>query len=181
MDGYALGAEYFNARHGATVEVLGWDPWTQTGLLLDWEFGNLPLGYATTMGLFDSGADTVFAVAGPTGLGSLAAAADRKAAGEVVRVIEPDFDWFILDRDPSRVLLTSVVKNVDVAVYNNIHALVTGTWTPGWTWEDLASGGVDLAPFHKTHNQVRGIARELRMLRAGIIDGSIDTLPYGLP
>jgi basic membrane protein A len=32
MDGFALGVDYYNQQHGTSVEVLGWDPATQTGL-----------------------------------------------------------------------------------------------------------------------------------------------------
>ena len=32
MDGFALGAAYYNEVHGTAVEVLGWDPATQEGL-----------------------------------------------------------------------------------------------------------------------------------------------------
>ena len=92
MDGYALRVEHYNAVHGTDIEVLGWDPTTSEGLLLDWEFQNPALGELVTRDLFDQGADTVFAVAGVTGLGSLDAATARKEAGEAVRVIEPDVD-----------------------------------------------------------------------------------------
>ncbi len=32
MDGFALGAKAYNEKHGTNVQVLGWDPVTQTGL-----------------------------------------------------------------------------------------------------------------------------------------------------
>ena len=32
MDGFALGVQYYNEKHGTNVEVLGWDANTQTGL-----------------------------------------------------------------------------------------------------------------------------------------------------
>src|SRR3990172_133738 len=32
MDGFALGVDYYNQQKGTSVEVLGWDPATQTGL-----------------------------------------------------------------------------------------------------------------------------------------------------
>ena len=178
MDGYALGVRYFNEQNDATVEVLGWDPDTRAGLLLDFEFNNPDLGRTVTLDLFDQGADTVFAVAGGTGLGSLDAAAERKAAGDRVRVIESDFDSYYVYGDPARVLLTSVLKNTDVAVFNTIRSLVTHTWQPRPVWEDLGSGGVDIAPFHKTNNQVPGFLKnDLRAIRVGIVDGTIPTLP----
>jgi ABC-type transport system substrate-binding protein len=177
MDGYALGVEYYNAQYGTDVEVLGWDPDTRSGVFT-FDFNDPAAGRAVTHDLFDQGADTVFAVAGLSGEGSLDAAAERKAAGEMVRVIEPDVDWFDAYGDPARVLLTSVLKNTDVAVYHQIEAFVDGTWTAGPVWEDLATDGVGLAKYHQTNNQVPDSIREdLKPIRSGIIDGTIPTVP----
>jgi basic membrane protein A len=177
MDGYALGVERFNAENGAGVEVLGWDPSTQTGLFT-FNFDNPADGQATASDLFDQGADTVFPVAGATSLGALDEAALRKAAGESVRVIGVDYDWVEVFGDRDRVILTSVVKDWGVAVFNQIAALVDGTWTEGLILEGLGSGGVDIAPFHKLNRAVPGyLKNDLKAIRAGIIDGSIPTLP----
>lgn len=177
MDGYALGAAYYNDQYGTAVEVLGWDPWTQTGLFVG-TFWDIDAGKTVTLDLFEAGADTVFAVAGIVGLGSLDAAAEWKAAGEEVRIVQPDFDWYDAYGDPARVLLTSVLKKYDAAVYHTIAAYVNGTWESGLIWEDMASGGVDIAPFHKTTNQVRGFLKnDLKAIRLGIMDGSIPTMP----
>jgi basic membrane protein A and related proteins len=177
MNGYALGVEYYNASYGATVEVLGWDVDSQTGLFAD-SFNDPAIGRALTEQLFGEGADTVFPVAGATSLGSLEAAAEWKQAGERVRVVMPDFDYYLVDGDPDRVLLTSALVNLDVAVEHQIQALVEGTWSPERVIDDLATDGVDLAPFHRLNNQVGGLLRrDLRAIRAGIIDGTIPTLP----
>ena len=177
MDGYALGVEYYNALYGTDVEVLGWDPDTRIGVFT-FAFEDPEAGYAVTASLFDQGADTVFAVAGPTGEGSLDAAADRKLDGDTVRVIEPDVDWYDAYGDPARVLLTSVLKKTDVAVYHQIEALVDGTWTGGPVWEDLATDGVGLAKYHKTNNQVPDPIRDdLKAIQSGIVDGTIRTVP----
>jgi basic membrane protein A len=178
MDGYSLGVEYYNQQSGRNVRVLGWNPETRSGRLLDSEFQNPELGRTVTLDLFDQGADTVFAVAGRTGEGSLQAAAERKAAGYDVRVIQPDFDWYNEFGDPARILLTSVVKDTNAAVFNTIEALVDGNWRPGMIWEDLESDGVDIAPFHKTNNQVPGLLKnDLKAITAGIVDGTIPTVP----
>ena len=179
MNGYALGVEYFNTTTGSAVQVLGWDVSSQTGLF-SFSFTDPVQGFSIAQGLFDQGADAVFPVAGATGVGSYDAAVQRKAAtGAQVRVVYPDFDPFeLFDRDRANVLLTSAVKNVDVATYALIESLVDGSWVSGIIIEDLASGGVDLAPFHGTNNQVPGPVRPaLRDIRAGIVDGTIPTLP----
>jgi len=178
MNGYALGVDYYNARYGAAVEVLGWDVASQIGLFAG-SFNDPVTGKALTEGLFALGADTVFAVAGGTGAGSLDAAAERKAAGERVRLVGVDVDWFVqLGGDPAGVLLTSAMKKIDIGVYHQIQALVEGTWQPGLVVEDLASDGVDIAPFHNLKKQVPGsLSNDLKAIRAGIIDETIPTLP----
>ncbi len=178
MDGYALGVDYYNTIYGTTVEVLGWDPDLQTGLF-SFDFQDPAIGQALASDLYDQGADTVFPVAGRTSFGALEEAAERKAAGESVRVIGVDFDYYdFFGGDPERVILTSVVKDTGVAVFNQAAALVDGTWTGGFVEEGLESEGVDIAPFHKLNRAVPGFLKnDLKSIRAGIIDGSIPTLP----
>ncbi|MDH3425073.1 MAG: BMP family ABC transporter substrate-binding protein [Acidimicrobiia bacterium] len=177
MDGYALGVHYYNAQYGTTVEVLGWDPDLQTGLF-SFDFQDPAAGQAIAADLYDLGADTVFPVAGRTGYGSLDEAELRKQAGESVRVIGVDFDWADEFGDPDRVILTSVVKDFGVAVFNQAAAIADGTWQGGEVWEDLESGAVDIAPFAKTNRQVPGFLKnDLKDIRAGIIDESIATMP----
>jgi basic membrane protein A len=177
MDGYALGVEYYNSVAGTSVEVLGWDPGTQTGLF-SFDFQDPAAGQALASDLYHMGADTVFPVAGVTSLGALTEATERTAAGESVRVIGVDFDFHELFGDPERVILTSVVKDTGVAVFNQAAAVVDGTWAPGFAFEGLESGGVDISPFHKLNRAVPGFLKnDLKSIRAGIIDGSIPTLP----
>ena len=177
MDGYALGVDYYNTIYGTNVEVLGWDPDLQTGLF-SFDFVNPAIGQALASDLYDAGADTVFPVAGVTGFGALWEATERTAVGESVRVIGVDFDWFGMVGDPDRVILTSVVKDWGVAVFNQTAALVDGTWMGGFVFEGLESGGVDIAPSHKLNWAVPGFLRnDLKSSRADIVDGSIQTLP----
>ena len=178
MNGYTLGVEYFNTTTGSSVQVLGWDVESQEGLFSN-DFANPELGFALAEDLFAQGADTVFPVAGGTSLGSYNAAVARKSAGDEVRIVYPDADPFeLFDRDQARVLLTSAEKAFDVATYHVIASLVDGSWAAGTVDEDLASGGVDIAPFHRTNNQVPGFVRpSLLQVRAGILDGTISTLP----
>lgn len=177
MDGYALGVDYFNTQYGASVEVLGWDPVLQTGLF-SFTFGDPAVGQALAAGLYDQGADTVFPVAGLTSLGARDEAALRKAGGETVRVIGVDYDWSGTFGDPNRVILTSVIKEYGPAVFNQIEALVNGTWQNGIVLEGLESNSVDIAKFQKINKSVPGfIKRDLKDIREGIINGSIPTMP----
>jgi basic membrane protein A len=177
MDGYALGVEHYNAQYGASVEVLGWDPDLQTGLF-SFTFTDPTAGQAMASDLYDLGADTVFPVAGETSFGALDEAALRRAAGETVRIIGVDFDWSDTFGDPDRVILTSVIKDLGAAVFDQINALVEGTWQAGIIEEGLESGWVDIARFHKLNQNVPGhLKNDLKGIREGIIDGSIPTTP----
>ena len=177
MDGYALGVEYYNDQHGTAVEVLGWDPGTQTGWFA-FDFGDPAAGQALAGGLYDLGADIVFPVAGVTSFGAAFEATERKALGEEVAVIGVDFDWVDAFGDPDRIVLTSVVKDYGAVLFNQIEALVNGTWTGGFVFEGLESGAVDIAPFHKLNRDVPGFLKhDLKAIRTGIIDRSIDTSP----
>ena len=177
MDGYALGVDWFNVEYGAAVEVLGWDPDLQSGLFT-FSFQDPALGQAVASLLYDQGADTVFPVAGFTSFGAYDEAVERKAAGHDVRVIGVDFDWAGTFGDPNRVILTSVIKDYGPAVFNQIAALVAGTWTDGFVFEGLAEGSVDIAPFHKLNRVVPGFLKnDLKDLRTDIIEGAIPTVP----
>lgn len=177
MDGYALGVDWFNTENAASVEVLGWDPVSRSGAFaFDWITHEI--GQEITSDLYDEGADAVFAVAGMTGFGALDEANLRKAAGQDVRVVGVDFDWYEEFGDGNRVILTSVVKEWGLAAYAQIEALVDGTWEGGGQWVGLDGGFVDIAPFHKLNNQVPGyLKNDLKGIIESIIDGSISTSP----
>ncbi|MFW2334735.1 BMP family ABC transporter substrate-binding protein [Ilumatobacter sp.] len=176
MDGYALGVEFYNERMGTAVEVLGWDVERGFGLF-SFTFDDIDVGRSTTEYLFDQGADIVLPVAGQLQLGSLLAAEDRKASGQDVKVIGVDSDLFkVVDGDPSRVILTSVTKEYDVALLHQIEDLVEHRWEPGVTVEDLSTEGVDLSPWHRLRREVpRWLRKDLRQIERAIERGDIQT------
>ena len=88
-------------------------------------------------GQFDRGADVVFAAAGATGLGVLQAAADK---GKLAIGVDSNQNYL----HPGHVL-TSMVKRVDVAVYNAFKDAKDGTWKAGAQDLGLKEGGVDWA------------------------------------
>ncbi|NND02919.1 MAG: BMP family ABC transporter substrate-binding protein [Acidimicrobiia bacterium] len=177
MDGYALGVEWYNSVYGADVEVLGWDPDLQSGLF-SFTFTDPAAGQAIASALYDQGADSVFPVAGPTGFGVIDEASLRTANGEEVRVVGVDTDWSADFGDPDRVILTSVIKDLGPAVFNQAAAWVDGTWTGGVVHEGLAEESADIARFRKLNRVVPGFLKnDLKELRSGIIDGSIPTSP----
>ena len=86
---------------------------------------------------FERGADVVYAAAGGTGLGVLQAAKD---AGKLAIGVDSNQNGI----QPGSVL-TSMVKRVDVAVYNSFADAQGGKFTPGFNVLGLKEGGVDYA------------------------------------
>ena len=66
------------------------------------------------------GVDIIMPVAGPVGLGS--AAVCQETGG--CKIIGVDTDWFETAPEYKDVVLTSVLKKIDVAVYNTIEDMV---------------------------------------------------------
>ncbi|OGT26895.1 MAG: BMP family ABC transporter substrate-binding protein [Gammaproteobacteria bacterium RBG_16_66_13] len=173
MDGYALGAAYYNSKHGTSVEVLGWDPATQTGLFTG-NFESTDDGRAMGETLMDEGADIIMPVAGPVGLGT-AAAVQERGGGYIVGV---DTDWTVTAPDYAAITLTSVLKNMDVTTFNAIQSVIDGTFAGGVTVGTLENGGVGLAEFHSLDSMVSAeLKAELEQVRADIIAGTIKSKP----
>lgn len=173
MDGFAMGVRYYNDRHGTNVEVLGWDPATQTGLFTG-NFDSLEDGRTMGETLMDEGADIIMPVAGPVGLGTSAAAQARGG----VYIIGVDTDWTVSSPEYTDILLTSVLKNMDVAVFEAIEATIDGTFQGGLFVGTLANNGVGIAPYHALDGMVPSDLRsELEEIHQGIIAGEIQVMP----
>jgi basic membrane protein A len=173
MDGFQLGANYYNEVHGTSVEVLGWDAESQTGLFTG-NFESLEDGRNMGESLMDEGADIIMPVAGPVGLGTAAAAEERGG----VYIVGVDNDWAIVNSAYAPIVLTSVLKNMDVTTLNVIEAIIDGTFTGGVTVGTLENGGVGLASFHELDSVVPGdLKAELDDVAAKIISGELSASP----
>lgn len=169
MDGFYYGVQYYNEQKGTEVEVLGWDPVAQTGLMAG-NFESTDDGRRLGESLMDEGADIIMPVAGPVGLGTAAAAQERGG----VYIVGVDNDWAIVNSQYADVVLTSVLKNMDVTTLDAIEAALNGTFEGGVTVGTLANGGVGLAEFHEMDAMVSDDLRaEVDSVRDGIIAGDI--------
>jgi basic membrane protein A len=173
MDGYALGADYYNQKHGTSVEVKGWDPASQTGLFTG-NFESTDDGRRMGESLMDEGADIIMPVAGPVGLGTAAAALERGGT----YIIGVDADWVNTNPQYAHITLTSVLKNMDITTLNAIKSVIDGTFEGGVTVGTLENGGVGLAPFHDMDSMVSAdLKAEVDQVAQGIIAGDIKTSP----
>lgn len=112
------------------------------------------------------GADVIYAAAGGTGLGVYQAAKD---AGKLAIGVDSNQNYL----HPGT-MLTSMVKRVDVAVYDAFKSAQSGTWQAGVKTLGLKEGGVDFAlDEHNRRLITADMERRLNQAKADIISGKI--------
>jgi basic membrane protein A len=164
MNGFAQGVAHYNEVKGTAVEVLGWDPATQEGIFVG-NFESQDDGRAQGESLNDEGADIILPVAGPVGLGTAAAAAERGFL-----VIGVDADQYLTAPEYGVAWLTSILKNMDVAVMDTVTNVVESDMVGEAFVGTLANGGLGLAPYHDNEDRVSAeLAAEIEQLKADII------------
>jgi basic membrane protein A and related proteins len=174
MKGFQLGVERYNEDNDANVELVGWDNEADDGLFSG-DFENQAQGRALTEQLLDDGADVIMPVAGPVGLGSIEAV---EAAGGEAKLIWIDTDGCVSVEESCSLFLTSVMKNMDVAVRDTTLAAADGDFQSGLYTGTLDNGGVGLAPFHEFEDSVpQEVKDQIEELQQQIIDGEIETTP----
>jgi basic membrane protein A and related proteins len=132
-------------------------------------FGDMAKGKEVALAMYESGVDVIYSAAGSSGLGAFEAAKEKE-----LLAIGVDSDQYLLvDADTQPFIITSMLKKVDVSVYESIKAVVEGTFEGGIKSFDLAAGGVD---YSLTGGAMDDIAAELDGFKAQIIDGTI-TVP----
>jgi basic membrane protein A len=112
-------------------------------------FSDPAAGEVTALRFIDEGADVVFAAAGLSGVGALEA-----AAASNVMAIGVDVDQYFAIPTIRSALVTSAVKNVDVAAFDAVTAFAEGELEAGVRRSSLANQGVGLAPFHDWDDRI---------------------------
>jgi basic membrane protein A len=167
MTGFVQGVDYYNQENGAEVQVLGWDLEKQDGSFTN-DFEDKTAGQSLAEEMIGQGADVIFPVAGPAGLGGLQAAQDNDAWG-----IWVDTDGCISAAEYCDSLLTSVVKGMDVAVDQAILDSASGGFSNEVYSGTLENGGVSLAPYGPQAEIDDELAATIEDLKAQIIAGEI--------
>jgi len=166
MTGFLQGVEKYNEDNGGEVQVLGWDG--KDGSFTE-DFEDKTKGQSVAEGMINQGADIIFPVAGPAGLGGLQAAKDAGALG-----IWVDTDGCVSAAEYCDILLSSVMKGMDVAVEEAIKESLEGTFSNEVYNGTLENGGVGLAPFHEQDGNVsQEVKDKLTELQEQIISGEI--------
>ncbi|GAA4193938.1 BMP family ABC transporter substrate-binding protein [Microbispora amethystogenes] len=130
-------------------------------------FGDPAKGKTAAQGMYDAGADVVYQAAGGSGAGVFEAAKAAKASA-----IGVDSDQAALPAyaDFKDVIITSMIKKVDVAVFDFLKNFTTGTVKPGPTVYDLKAGGVD---YSTTGGKIDDIKPKIDEYKQKIIGGEI--------
>ena len=85
-----------------------------------------------------------------------------------------DVDQYITDPELQLALITSAMKNVDIAVYNYLKTVADGSVQAGISTGTLQNGGVGLAPFHEWDSKIpTDLKAQIQQAIDGIRDGSI--------
>jgi basic membrane protein A and related proteins len=132
-------------------------------------FNDPAKGQTAAEGLYDGGADIVYQAAGGSGTGVFKAAKNK---GKLAIGVDSD-QYNTVTPDLKDVIMTSMLKRVDTAVYTFVKNMGTGTFTAGPTIFDLKADGVG---YSTSGGKVDDIKSKLDDYRQQIIDGKI-TVP----
>ena len=129
-------------------------------------FNSVDKGKAAAEGMYQGGADIVYQAAGGSGGGVFTAA---KAAGKLAIGVDSD-QAKTAAADVRDVIMTSMIKKVDVGVFDFIKSVSDGSFKAGQKIFDLKAGGVD---YSTTGGKIDDIKSKIDDYKAQIIAGSI--------
>ena len=133
-------------------------------------FDNVAAGKQVGQDLVTKGADVVYHAAGSDGLGVIQAVKEARAAGKSVFVIGVDSDQSHLAPEA---VLTSMLKRVDLAVYEAVRDLSQGKLQGGDVVLGLKEGGVSYAPVRVEFPGKAEALQKVEELRGKIIAGEL--------
>ena len=165
--GFVAGIAYANANLGTNVEV--------TDYIYQGTFTDLDAGKAIAAGMYDKGVDVVFAAAGGVGVGAINEAKTRAEDGNEVFIVGVDVDQYdegLLTNGKS-VILTSAMKYLGQAAYEQINAYANGEFEGGRTiLMDVNANGVGLPGVNPNLSDatVKEVNEVAEMIKAGEIE-----------
>jgi basic membrane protein A len=160
--GYEEGAKHVNPRIEILQNMIGTTPGA---------WNDPTRGGELARSQFDRGVDVIFAAAGATGLGVLQAAKD---VGRLAIGVDTNQNHI----HPGTVL-TSMIKRVDLAIYEAFKTARQGTWKAGVRNFGIAEGGVGYSlDEHNRKLITPDMERRLEQARADIVAGKIKVTDY---
>jgi basic membrane protein A len=160
--GYEEGAKYVNPRIEIFQNMTGTTPAA---------WNDPTRGGELARSQFDRGADVVYAAAGATGLGVLQAAKDK---GKLAIGVDSNQNHI----HPGSIL-TSMIKRVDLSVYEAFKTAKEGTWKAGVRNLGVAEGGVGYSIDENNRKLITPeMEKRLEQARADIVAGKIKVTDY---
>jgi basic membrane protein A len=160
--GYEEGAKYVNPKIEIFQNMTGTTPAA---------WNDPTRGGELARSQFDRGADVVYAAAGATGLGVLQAAKDK---GKLAIGVDSNQDHL----HPGSIL-TSMIKRVDLAIYEAFKTAKDGTWKAGVRNLGVAEGGVGYSIDEYNRKLITPeMEKRLEQARADIVAGKIKVTDY---
>jgi len=160
--GYEQGAKYADPQIRVDIDYIGITPKA---------WGQPERAYELASKQFDSGADIVFSAAGGSTIGALKAAQvnDRFAIG-----VDTNQNALY----PGHVL-TSLVKRVDIAVFNTLKSCSEDTWQPGIQMLGIKEGALDYAVDEHNRELIGAeLVEKVSVVKERIINGLINVDSY---
>ncbi len=128
-------------------------------------------GKETAVSMIGQGCDVIFGVGGNTGNGGLLAAKENN-----LMAIGVDVDQYLTYPEVQSALLSSAMKNVDVAVYEYLKTVKGGTVKAGAVTANLTNKGVGLAPFHDWGSKIpQTVKDKINEASAALVAGTVTT------
>jgi basic membrane protein A len=156
--GYEAGAQAVNPDITVLVEYIGDDVAA---------FNDPVKGEALSRAMYDDGAEIVYHASGASGAGLFNAAV---SAGKLAIGVDSD-QYLTASPEQQPLILTSMLKRVDTAVYNAIEAAGGGTFGGSFVF-GMAEEGVDYATSNPDE-LTSDITAQLDEFKQQIIDGTI--------
>jgi basic membrane protein A len=133
-------------------------------------FDNVAAGKQAAADLIAKGCEVLFHAAGSDGNGVIQAVKEARAAGKTVFAIGVDSDQSHLAPDA---VLTSMVKRVDLAVWQATNDLKEGKFAAGDLVMGLKEGGVAYAPVRVELPEKAALLAKVESLKAKIVAGEV--------
>lgn len=160
--GFSAGAKHVNPKAQVLTNYIG-----VTGEA----WNNPPKAKELALSQYQRGADVIFSAAGASTLGIFDAAEDRR---KLAIGVDSNQNWI-----KPGLILTSMLKKVDVAVYKAIEQVVGGKFEAGVVRHGLKDTGVDYAvDEHNAQVLTTEIRKKADQLKASIIAGKIQVPDY---
>ncbi len=138
------------------------------------DFTNPSKGKKIAQKMYDEGIKVIYNVAGYTGTGSIEVAKKRALAGKEAWIIGVDKDQYDegIYQDNKSVILTSMMKNIDILTYETIKDIADNTFTPEIKAFGLEDGIISLP--ENNPNLKKEWLETIEKYKQDIMDGKIE-------